>query len=127
MCTRRWPRPVCASGCPGYHRRPDSPNSGPWLPTPITWSAPPAARDLLTDGQRTEARVAALDAAAASGIVAVHECAGPEIGGLDDWYELRTLSQAHGVQVTGYWGEAVTSPAQARAVIEDTGAAGLAG
>ena len=86
-----------------------------------------AARDLLTDGQSTEARVAALDAAAASGIVAVHECAGPEIGGLDDWHELRTLSQAHGVQVIGYWGEAVTSPAQARAVIEDTGAAGLAG
>jgi predicted amidohydrolase YtcJ len=85
------------------------------------------ARDLLTDSQRTEARVAALDAAAASGIVAVHECAGPEIGGLDDWHELRALSQAHGVQVTGYWGEAVTSPAQARALIEDTGAAGLAG
>ncbi len=86
-----------------------------------------AARDLLTDGQRAEARVAALDAAAAHGIVAVHECAGPEIGGLDDWQELRTLSRAHGVQVTGYWGEAVTSPAQARAAIEETGAAGLAG
>ena len=86
-----------------------------------------AARALLTDGQRTEARVAALDAAAASGIVAVHECAGPEIGGLDDWHELRTLSNRHGVQVTGYWGEAVTSAAQARALIEDTGAAGLAG
>jgi predicted amidohydrolase YtcJ len=86
-----------------------------------------AARDLLTDGQRTEARLAALNAAAANGIVAVHECAGPDIGGLDDWHELRTLSRAHGVEVTGYWGEAVTSPAQARAVIEDTGAAGLAG
>jgi predicted amidohydrolase YtcJ len=86
-----------------------------------------AARDLLTDVQRSEARVAALDAAAASGIVAVHECAGPEIGGLDDWHELRTLSRAHGVQVTGYWGEAVSSPAQARAVVEETGAAGLAG
>jgi predicted amidohydrolase YtcJ len=85
------------------------------------------ARDLLTDAQRSDARAAALDAAAASGIVAVHECAGPEIGGLDDWHELRTLSRAHGVEVTGYWGEAVTSPAQARAVIEDTGAAGLAG
>jgi predicted amidohydrolase YtcJ len=84
-----------------------------------------AARDLLTDGQRTEARVAALDAVAAKGIVAVHECAGPEIGGLDDWHELRTLR--HGVEVTGYWGEAVTSAAQARAVIDDTGAAGLAG
>jgi predicted amidohydrolase YtcJ len=83
------------------------------------------ARDLLTDGQRSEARVAALNAVAASGIVAVHECAGPEIGGLDDWRELCAIN--HGVQVTGYWGEAVTSPAQARAVIEDTGAAGLAG
>ena len=86
-----------------------------------------AARDLLTDAQRVAARVAALDAAAASGIVAVHECAGPEIGGLDDWHEVRTLSRAHGVQVTGYWGEVVANPAQARAVIEDTGAAGLAG
>jgi predicted amidohydrolase YtcJ len=85
------------------------------------------ARDLLTEIQRADARVAALDAVAASGIVAVHECAGPEIAGLDDWYELRTLSRVHGVQVTGYWGEAVSSPAQARAVIEVTGAAGLAG
>jgi predicted amidohydrolase YtcJ len=84
-----------------------------------------AARELLTDIQRTEARVAALDAAAACGIVAVHECAGPEIGGLDDWRQLRALE--HGVQVIGYWGEAVTSPAQARAVVEGIGAAGLAG
>jgi predicted amidohydrolase YtcJ len=84
-----------------------------------------AARDLLTDVQRAEARVAALEAAAASGIVAVHECAGPEIGGLDDWRELHAVK--HGVQVTGYWGEAVTSPAQARALVEETGAAGLAG
>jgi predicted amidohydrolase YtcJ len=84
-----------------------------------------AARDLLTDVQRAEARLAALDAAAASGIVAVHECAGPEIGGLDDWRELHAVK--HGVQVTGYWGEAVTSPAQARALVEETGAAGLAG
>lgn len=84
-----------------------------------------AARDLLTDGQRAEARLAALDTVAANGIVAVHECAGPEIGGLDDWHELRSLD--HGVEVIGYWGEAVSSPAQARAVLDDTGAAGLAG
>ena len=84
-----------------------------------------AARNLLTDVQRGAARLAALDAAAANGIVAVHECAGPEIGGLEDWRELRAVQ--HGVQLTGYWGEAVSSPAQARAVIEDTGAAGLAG
>jgi predicted amidohydrolase YtcJ len=84
------------------------------------------ARGLLTVSQRAEARLAALNALAAHGIVAAHECAGPQIGGLDDWHELRTLS-GHGVEVIGYWGEAVTSPAAARALVDDTGAAGLAG
>ncbi|MGE0219955.1 amidohydrolase [Mycolicibacterium sp.] len=84
-----------------------------------------AARDLLTATQRGTARRAALDAAAASGIVSVHECAGPEIGGLDDWQELRATD--HGVEVVGYWGEAVTGAAQARELIEATGARGLAG
>jgi predicted amidohydrolase YtcJ len=84
-----------------------------------------AARALLTREQRKLARVAALDAAAASGIVAVHECAGPDIGGLDDWLELRDT--AHGVEVVGYWGEAVTSAEQARSVMQMTGAHGLAG
>lgn len=83
------------------------------------------ARDLLTPGQLAEARAAALAAAAAAGIVAVHECAGPEIGGLDDWLRLRALG--HGVEVTGYWGEAVSTAAHARALIEQTGARGLAG
>ena len=85
-----------------------------------------AARGLLTGGQRADARLAALDALAAHGIVAAHECAGPQIGGLDDWLELRALSD-HGVEVIGYWGEAVTSPAQARTLLDDTGVAGLAG
>ncbi len=84
-----------------------------------------AAQDLLTDRQLAEARAAALRAAAAAGIVAVHECAGPEIGGLDDWLQLRALD--HGVEVIGYWGEAVTTPARARALMEQTGARGLAG
>ena len=75
-----------------------------------------AARDLLTAEQLTEARAAALQAAAAAGIVAVHECAGPEIGGLDDWLQLRALD--HGVEVIGYWGEAVTTSAQARALMD---------
>jgi predicted amidohydrolase YtcJ len=83
------------------------------------------ARELLTTTQLAEARAAALDAAAAAGIVAVHECAGPDIGGLDDWQQLRDT--AHGVEVIGYWGEAVTTAAQARALIEGTGAHGLAG
>ena len=74
------------------------------------------ARRLLTWQQRDDARRAALDAAAAAGIVAVHECAGPQIGGAEDWQELRACD--HGVEVVGYWGEAVSSAAQARALID---------
>ena len=84
-----------------------------------------AARDRLTPDQRARARTAALDLAAANGIVAVHECAGPDIGGLDDWQELRDTR--HGVEVIGYWGEAVTDRRQAEALMEMTGARGLAG
>ena len=84
-----------------------------------------ASRRLLTVGQRDEARRAALEAAASYGIVAVHECAGPDIGGLEDWQELRVMN--HGVEVIGFWGEPVSTAAQARALIEATGARGLAG
>ncbi len=84
-----------------------------------------AARDRLTADQRAHARIAALDVAAANGIVAVHECAGPDIGGLDDWQELRGIE--HGVEIVGYWGEAVTDRAQAESLAATTGARGLAG
>jgi predicted amidohydrolase YtcJ len=84
-----------------------------------------AARAGLTPAQRREARLAALDAAAALGIVAVHECAGPDIGGLDDWTEVRDTD--HGVEIVGYWGEHVTTAEQARDLIDGTGARGLAG
>lgn len=84
-----------------------------------------AARYLLTDVQLADARGVALQAIAAAGVVAVHECAGPEIGGLDDWLRLRALE--HGVEVIGYWGEAVATPAQARDLVTETGARGLAG
>jgi predicted amidohydrolase YtcJ len=83
------------------------------------------ARDLLTAEQLADARAAALEAVAALGIVAVHECAGPEIGGIDDWLQLRALD--HGVEVIGYWGEPVSTPAHARALMDATGARGLAG
>ncbi|TAM67414.1 amidohydrolase [Mycobacterium sp.] len=83
------------------------------------------ARDLLTAEQLTEAQAAALEAAAAAGIVAVHECAGPEIGGLDDWLRLRAVD--HGVEVIGYWGEPVSTAAEARELMDATGARGLAG
>jgi predicted amidohydrolase YtcJ len=84
-----------------------------------------AARDKLNGQQRHHARLAALDAAAALGIVAVHECAGPDIGGLDDWHGVRDTD--HGVEVVGYWGEHVTTADQARELIDGTGARGLAG
>jgi predicted amidohydrolase YtcJ len=84
-----------------------------------------AARAALTAAQRQEARLAALDLAARSGIAAVHECAGPDIGGLDDWRELNALE--HGVEVVGYWGEAVGTAARARELLGDVGVRGLAG
>lgn len=83
------------------------------------------ARGLLTWQQRDEARRSALDAAAAAGIVAVHECAGPDIGGIQDWQEIRRLR--HGVEVVGYWGEVVSTAAQANELVAETGARGLAG
>lgn len=80
----------------------------------------------LTADQLADARLAALDAAAAAGIVAVHDCAGPNSdGGLGDWRQLCALE--HGVEVIGYWGQAVRSATEARAVLDETGARGLAG
>ena len=55
----------------------------------------------------------------------VHECAGPEISGIDDLVDL--LAADHGVEVVGYWGQAVSTPEQARDVLAATGAHGLAG
>ncbi|BBZ23143.1 hypothetical protein MHIB_15610 [Mycolicibacter hiberniae] len=87
-----------------------------------------ASGRLLTAAQRAEARAAALAAAAAAGVVAVHECAGPDIGGADDWRELRAVcDNGSGVEVIGYWGEAVRSADRARELIADTGARGLGG
>lgn len=83
------------------------------------------ARRSLTFQQRVDARRSALDAIAAAGIVAVHECAGPDIGGISDWQELRDTE--HGVEVIGYWGEAASTVAQAKALLDLTGARGLAG
>lgn len=88
-----------------------------------------AARARLGDGQRHRAQRALLDHAAAQGVVAVHECGGHEIGGVDDFRELLALGAAdgHGVEVRGYWGEAVTDAEQARAVLDRTGAHALGG
>ncbi|MFZ2177153.1 MAG: amidohydrolase family protein [Rhodococcus sp. (in: high G+C Gram-positive bacteria)] len=96
---------------------------------PLTFDAHHAARtvarSLLTTEQRAAARAAALDTLAARGIVAVHECGGPDIAGLDDFREL--LSSPHGVEVRGYWGEAVTDADEARKLMQATGAHALGG
>ncbi|WP_256980940.1 amidohydrolase [Rhodococcus sp. 14-1411-2a] len=83
------------------------------------------ARSMITPGTRALARTAALDSAAAQGIVAVHECAGPIVSGIDDFREL--MAAEHGVEVRGYWGELVETVEQARQLLGDTGAHGLAG
>lgn len=83
------------------------------------------ARALLTETQRASARRAALDHCAARGVVAVHECGGPAIGGLTDFRELLALT--HGVEVRGYWGEAVTTAEEATELLAHTGAHALGG
>lgn len=75
--------------------------------------------------QRDRAQRAFLTDAAAAGIGTVHECAGPLVSGREDLAALLTLDA--GVDVVGYWGEAVTTARDARALLAATGAHGLAG
>lgn len=84
-----------------------------------------AARESITSGQRRAAQRAFLAGAAACGIAVVHECAGPEVSGTDDLADL--LAADHGVEVVGYWGQAVSTPEQVRELLAATGAHGLAG
>ena len=84
-----------------------------------------AARESITPGQRRAAQGVFLTGAAARGIAVVHECAGPEVSSIDDLADL--LAAEHGVEVVGYWGQAVSTPDQARELLAATGAHGLAG
>jgi predicted amidohydrolase YtcJ len=84
-----------------------------------------AARESVTPGQRRDAQRAFLAGAAAHGIAVVHECAGPDVSGVDDLADL--LAADHGVEVVGYWGQAVCTARQARELLAATGAYGLAG
>ncbi|GAB2923678.1 amidohydrolase [Rhodococcus aerolatus] len=88
-----------------------------------------AANGLLGGGQRSRAQHAFLDHAASLGVVAVHECGGAEIGGLADFQQLLAVGRpdGHGVEVRGYWGEAVRTADEARALLERTGAHALGG
>lgn len=83
------------------------------------------ARESITPSQRRAAHKAFLTGAAARGIAVVHECAGPEVSSVEDLADL--LATEHGVEVIGYWGEAVSTPEQARELLAATGAHGLAG
>ena len=83
------------------------------------------ARALLPADHLATARLAVLDNAAAHGVVAVHECGGPEINGLQDFQEV--LAIEHGVAVRGYWGELAETPDGARELLAATGAHALGG
>ncbi|CRK56463.1 Exoenzymes regulatory protein AepA in lipid-linked oligosaccharide synthesis cluster [Alloactinosynnema sp. L-07] len=79
-----------------------------------------AAQSAITPAQRADAQTAFLDHAASMGIASVHECAGPDISGADDFAEL--LARTSGPEVVGYWGE--RGPAD---LAIGKGARGLAG
>jgi predicted amidohydrolase YtcJ len=84
-----------------------------------------AAWASITPAQRRAAQHRFLADAAARGVVMVHECAGPDLSGAEDLTSL--LSIDHGVEVVAYWGQAVSTPEQARELLAATGARGLAG
>ncbi|MFJ4653468.1 amidohydrolase [Nocardia sp. NPDC088792] len=84
-----------------------------------------AALGALDRAQRDRARQAALDSAAAQGIAAVHECAGPDISGTTDLAEL--LAFSHGVEVRAYWGQAVRTADEARTLMKELGVHALGG
>ena len=101
-----------------------------WSDTgPVTQQAHAAvravARQHLSNHQRKQAQLGFLHAAAAQGIVEVHECAaGDEMGRAD----LAALLALDGpVPVRGYLAAAVTDPDRARELLAETGAHALGG
>ncbi|MEE4422122.1 amidohydrolase [Streptomyces bugieae] len=86
-----------------------------------------AAFATVTPAQRAEAQAATLARAAALGIGSIHECAGPQISGEDDFTALLALArQGTGPRVVGYWAELVASAKDAER-IRELGAIGAAG
>lgn len=111
-------------------RAPDAVGVSGWSPAgPLSreahHAARRAARAAITPGQRADAQRAFLAHAASRGVAMVHECAGPDISGVDDLAGLLALDG--GVEVVGYWGQAVTTAGQATELLAATGAHGLAG
>ncbi|UYB38476.1 amidohydrolase [Streptomyces sp. Je 1-4] len=98
---------------------------------PLTGDAHHAVRQAayatVTPAQRAEAQAAALARAASLGIGSVHECAGPDISGEDDFTALLALArEGNGPRVVGYWAELVASAKDAER-IRELGAIGAAG
>ncbi|HEX4725464.1 MAG TPA: amidohydrolase family protein [Pseudonocardiaceae bacterium] len=79
-----------------------------------------AARAALSPAQRRAAQRAFLHHAAARGVAAVHECAGPDISGRDDLTDL--LATTNAPEIVGYWGERADP-----ALAAELGVRGLAG
>ena len=84
-----------------------------------------AARALVSPASRTRAQLRALDAAAATGIVAIHENGGADISGLDDFLAIGAID--HPVEVRRYWGQAAENADHARELVAITGADALGG
>ncbi|MFR0353932.1 amidohydrolase [Streptomyces sediminimaris] len=81
-----------------------------------------AAFAAVTPAQRAEAQRAALAHAASRGIGSVHECAGPDISGADDFTGLLRLAAEEAMpRVVGYWAEQDVEKAR------ELGAVGAAG
>ncbi|MGW2411200.1 amidohydrolase [Streptomyces tubercidicus] len=98
---------------------------------PLTGDAHHAVRQAayatVTPAQRAEAQRAALARAASLGIGSLHECAGPDISGEDDFTALLALArEGNGPRVVGYWAETVATAKDAQR-IRDLGAIGAAG
>lgn len=78
--------------------------------------------------ERREDIEAALRAAAAQGVLAVHECGGPLLTCAEDFADVLDLGRRPGLPSTaGYWAEAVSEPEHARALLALHGATGLGG
>ncbi|MFC4032008.1 amidohydrolase [Streptomyces polygonati] len=86
-----------------------------------------AAHEAVPPAQRADAQRAALAHAAAQGIGAVHECAGPDISSEDDLTGLLALAAAApGPRVFGYWAQPWQGPADLER-LRDLGAIGAGG
>ncbi|MCL2730845.1 MAG: amidohydrolase family protein [Actinomycetia bacterium] len=86
-----------------------------------------AAFAAVTPQQRDAAQRAALAHAAAQGIGALHECAGPDISSEDDLAALLALSREGAApRVFGYWAQAARTPADLDR-IRELGAIGAGG